>query len=79
MRTVAVRTEGKHIIHYELKIENYLEKVRTTITSLPHAVQIVTRRRILITTLQGNITSRVLNVISILGWEPDSQFDVKVR
>ncbi|KAF8366860.1 hypothetical protein PRIPAC_84689 [Pristionchus pacificus] len=52
VRTVAVRTEGKHIIHYELKIENYLEK--------------------------GNITSRVLNVISILGWEPDSQFDVKV-
>ncbi|GMR39591.1 hypothetical protein PMAYCL1PPCAC_09786, partial [Pristionchus mayeri] len=52
VRTVAVRNEGKHIIHYELKIENYLEK--------------------------GNVTSRVLNVISILGWEPDQQFDVKV-
>lgn len=28
VRTVAVRAEGKNIVNYELKIENYLEKVR---------------------------------------------------
>ncbi|GMT30753.1 hypothetical protein PFISCL1PPCAC_22050, partial [Pristionchus fissidentatus] len=52
VRTVAVRSEGKNIVHYELKIENYLEK--------------------------SSQTSRVLNVISIIGWEPDSNFDVKI-
>ncbi|KAF8357934.1 hypothetical protein PRIPAC_92929 [Pristionchus pacificus] len=52
VRTVAVRAEGKSIVNYELKIENYLEKKENKM--------------------------RVLNVISILGWEPDQTFDVKV-
>ncbi|KAF8357509.1 hypothetical protein PRIPAC_92504 [Pristionchus pacificus] len=52
VRTVAVRAEGKNIVNYELKIENYLEKSQNK--------------------------SRPLNVISVLGWEPDQPFDVKV-
>ncbi|GMS80841.1 hypothetical protein PENTCL1PPCAC_3016, partial [Pristionchus entomophagus] len=50
--TVAVRPEGKSIVNYELKIENYLEKKENK--------------------------ERVLNVISIIGWEPDQIFDIKV-
>ncbi|GMS96970.1 hypothetical protein PENTCL1PPCAC_19145, partial [Pristionchus entomophagus] len=52
VRTVAVHPEGKSIVNYELKIENYLEKKESK--------------------------SRTVNVISVLGWEPDQIFDIKV-
>lgn len=43
-------------------------------------MQILPWRRFLITThhLQSQNKSRPLNVISVLGWEPDQPFDVKV-
>ncbi|GMR41445.1 hypothetical protein PMAYCL1PPCAC_11640, partial [Pristionchus mayeri] len=52
VRTIAVRNEGKNIMHYELKIENHLRRKESK--------------------------SRVLNVISILGWEPEQPFDPKI-